>query len=451
MGEGKRRMRTWDEEQSGAMMKLATKILVVFALLATACGSDASTDGSAVVPETVPPVAPVELSFAERAAVDSDAALVAGSAVSDFGFDLFAAMREENANENLAISPLSVAVVLAMLEEGASGEAQTEFREVLGIEDPLVYHQGLGSLEQILEGLVGTAELPSEFRLANSAYVDSRLQLRPEYLDAIGRNYGPALVPVDIASDPEAVRHEINGWVADQTNDLIPELFSGGKIKVDTVLVLVNALYLKASWQFQFDEENTTPTDFNLAGGSTAEVEMMVGESESSRQGDGWVAGSKLYSNGLMAEFLLPDEGRFDEVGDDLASIFAVGSAVDAEVGSFLDGALLKLPKFGLRTNEDLADPLKALGLERVWSPGNLDGLSEDSDLYLQFVQHETFVSMNERETEAAAATAAGVGRVSAGPPPGVPVILDRPFYYRIFDPQTGTNVFVGQVLDPSE
>src|SRR5690606_30903588 len=155
----------------------------------------------------------------------------------------------------------------------------------------------------------------------------------------------PVLHEVDFMANPDRVAHEINDFVADATNDQIVDLIADGTIKPETVLALVNALYLKASWLETFDDAATTDNSFTTLDGSTVDIALMNGASSSSAAGDGWVAATKSYVGGLSAHFILPDEGRFDEVAANLPTVLS-----DYEANR-TSGATLALPRFETRTS----------------------------------------------------------------------------------------------------
>lgn len=419
--------------------------------LVAACGSGGGGEGvDASDQEGVSAVA-----VADRQGPSADPT-VAGRAVTSFGTELFAAVRAGgDPDANLTISPASVAVALAMLEPGATGEAATQLRRLLAIDDPVAYHASMNALEQDLEArtpdpvtndLGDQKQDPGEvaIRLANAAYLQQGYPFQPAYLETIGANYGPALNEVDFQPDPDAVAHAINAFVADATNDHIPQLVADGVITPDTVLALVNALYLKASWLDPFEATATADGSFTRADGTTVTTPMMHGASGASSQGEGWRGAEKVYVGGLAVQLILPDEGRFDDVAANLAPVFADFDA------NRTGGADLAIPRFEVRANRELDPALRALGLTAPYDPGHLLGVADDETLVLSRVMHETWVAVDEEGTEAAAATIVLMVATSAPVEPPQPLILDRPFLYRIYDQRSGATLFLGQVTDPT-
>ena len=390
------------------------------------------------------------VAVAARLAVSAEPAL-AGQAISAFGSDLFSSVRAvSDPGDNVAVSPASVAFALAMLEPGTVGDAQTQLRTLLRISDPAAFHASMNALEQDLESRLPSTFNPGDdpgeitLRIANAAYLQRGYPFEPAYLQAVGSNYGPVLNEVDFSADPDAVAHQINAFVAEATNDRIPQLVPDGAVDVRTVLALVNALYMKASWVTTFDAAATKDRAFTGLDGAEQTVPMMTGVSDTSAAGDGWIGATKNYTGGLSAQFILPDQGRFDEIATSLDSVFAEYTDNQS------DGAALGLPRFHLNFGAELDPALQALGLTATYQRSGLLGIANDPRLEIDKVIHQTDVAMDETGTEAAAATVVLVFPASAPFRPPVPVVLDRPFLYRILDNNTGATLFIGQVLNPT-
>ncbi len=431
--------------------------LTLVALFAASCGAgesatEAENETDAPTAETSQNddgIVAVTVAVPDRSSSSGDASL-AGSAITEFAYDLFTAARSEAEGGNVTVSPASVAMALSMVEPGAIGNARQQLQTLLHIGDPEAFHAAMNALEQDLEartpGRFGDDGDPGEIaiRVANAAYLQEGYPFESTYLEAIGSHYGPVLHEVDFLLDPDAVASEINDFVAETTNDQITDLVADGDIRPETVLALVNALYLKASWLETFDLAETSDDTFTLLDGNNITVPIMHGSSSSSAQGNGWIGATKLYVGGLQAEFILPDEGHFDDVADDLAAVF---SEFDENRTT---GAALGLPKLETRTSVELTPTLHALGLTAPYENGGLLGIADDHTLVVDKVIHETFVAMDEEGTEAAAATVVLAFPTSGPPKPPVPVVLDRPYLYRIVDVTTGATLFIGQVLDPT-
>ncbi len=430
-------------------------ILACAALIAACSASDSdaitnTSDSTTNAPEEADAQRSRSVTVSERATPTGDSS-VAGAAITQFGLDLFAEARSAEPATNLTVSPTSVAIALAMLEPGTVDAAQQQMRTILHIDNPGAFHASMNALEQDLEarspGNFGDQDDPGEVtvEVANAAYLQDGYPFETEYLNTVGSNYGPVLRQVDFGTNPDDVAHEINDFVAEATNDQIVDLIADGVIKPETVLALVNAVYLKASWLETFNNAATTDASFTLLDSSEVDIALMKGSSSSSAAGDGWVAATKNYVGGLSAQFILPDEGRFDEIAANLPAVMA-----DIEQNR-TSGAELAVPRFETRTSTELTSTLKAMGLTAPYGSGGLLGIANDPRLAIDQVIHQAFVAMDEEGTEAAAATVVLVSATSGPASPPVAVILDRPFIYRIIDNTSGATLFIGQITNPSQ
>jgi serpin B len=403
-------------------------------------------DGAAPMPRPI--AVPARLPAAASPAM-------AGAATTALGFDV---LREASAvagdGDNVVVSPTSIAVALGLLEPGSVDVARQQLRDLLRIDDPAAWHASMSALEQSLEARV--AELPYadpsgdqdpgeiHVNVADAAFVRPGYPLRADYLDLIGTTYGAVLEELDFRADQAAAADRINGFVAAATDDRITDLVRATDIDPDAVLVLVDALLLRASWQHEFDPAATVDDDFTRVDGSTVEVPLMSGRGDASGRGDGWVAATKQLVGNVRLEVVLPDAGRFDEIAGRLDEV------LDAYGRSATAGAELVMPRFETRVTVPLTEVLQRLGLLAVFEEGGLLGIADDPALQLDRALHQTFLSIDETGIEAAAATVVIAIATSAPVDEPVPVVLDRPFLFRIVDGGSDATLFVGRVMDPT-
>ena len=401
---------------------------------------------------TGPSPADVELLAATTPRVAADPALAANAAeaMNAFGLDLYRSLADPS--DNVIVSPSSIALALAMARLGAAGDTASEMDAVLhdlaadGVLDPI------NALDAALAARNGTfrdangVDHEIVLRIANAPFGQRGLAIRDAYLEALATGFGAGLRVVDFIADPDLARGLVNAWVADATEDRIEELLTGGTITSDTRLVLVNAIYLKAAWQLPFPEETTRPAAFAPPDGSLVDVPTMnVTSHLSYAAGPGWQAVELPYVGGALAMTIV--------VPDDLAG-FVDGLTAErlADVTAALAPrtVALSLPKFGFETRAELSDLLAALGMPSAFDPGRADfsGITAELDLVISKVIHQANIDVDEKGTEAAAATAV-VMDTTGGPVDVVTVRVDRPFLFAIRDRETGAVVFLGQVTDP--
>jgi serpin B len=447
-------------------------------------------------PEPTPRPIPVDLAISDvpRAAASPTAAKKAATAVNAFGFDLYRRMLTDGTlkpTEGAVISPTSVALALAMARAGAKGETAAEMDAVLDTSGWDELGPGLNALTQALASrdAMWSDEQgrPHELklRIANAAFAQRDMQIEQAYLDAIASAFGAGLRLLDYAADPEAARLLINAWVKRQTAGRIPELIPSGVIQRLTRLVLVNAIYLKANWEMEFGREysgeTTEPRPFRRLDGSSVTVPTMslLGEQTVPyASGSGWKATELRYlgANGttpLAMTLILPSNLASFERSLTAARLAEVTTKLDrqrrylgrvtysadhaeGDCGTYAYSLNLFMPRFGIDRNVSLAAPIEALGMPLAFDVERADftGIATLPDgLYISDVIHQANIDVDEKGTEAAAATAVILstgGCTGASPAKLVTLRLDRPFFFVLRDVETGAILFMGRVTDPS-
>jgi serine protease inhibitor len=428
-------------------MKLITRSVGAFvgmALLVTACGGDDDEPGDDPGQEQGGG-SDVVRSDLERSQPSPDAPVdevVAG--MRDFALELAA---QGETGENLVFSPASIAVAFAMAEAGAGDETAAQIGEVFGFPDQPAVHEALNALTNAVDEANGTFD-DSEVvvELANAVWSQQGVEIGSDFLDTLATQYGAGIDAVDFEGDPEGSRQAINSWVSEATRERIPELIPEGMITPDTLVTLVNAVYLNAQWASQFSEEATDDAPFHLADGSTVDVPTMSQSMlhTSASQGDGYTAVDLPYTGDQLAmTVVLPDEGT---------SLADFESGLDgARLGEIVDGldsatVDLSLPRWEFDTQIDLADSMTALGLEIPG--GDLSGITPESTISAAI--HAANITVDENGTEAAAATAV-IGETGAAPVDDIlEVRVDRPFLFLIRHVETGAPLFYGRVTNPA-
>jgi serpin B len=390
-----------------------------------------------------------------RAALDPAAVERVGDSVRAFTADLFAVMGRAD-TQNLACSPYSVMLALAMTRVGARGQTAQEMDAVLHAPMPDGLDAGLNSLDRLISSrsrtvVVDGQEVPVLVQGANSLWGQRGVTWLPEFLTTLARYYGAGMRTVDYAGATEQARQTINAWVGENTRGRIPELLLPGHLSPLSRLTLVNALYLKAPWQEAFLTE-APDVPFTLLDGTVARAPQLT--SPAMRlgwaQGDGWQAADLPYAGGELAMALVvPETGRFAEVE---------GSCDGAWLGRLLTGfvpelARVRMPPWTFRVKAELKTALAALGMTTAFgSEADFTGMTVDEWIGIDEVVHETFVAVDRKGTEAAAATAvimkAGSAPTTTPPEPKL-LVADRPFLFVIHDVATATPLFIGRVTDP--
>ena len=395
---------------------------------------------------------------------------VAAKATNELGVALHRQLA--TGDENLCISPYSIESALAMTFAGADGETRTEMARVLHLTNDGTVPASFAALQHSLEEMsLKTAELvkqskkfggPSEpitLNIANRLFAQKGYAFRDAYLSLMKQNFGGAFEPLDFIANPAVATQRINKWVADQTHDRIRDLIPGGVLDKTTRLVLANALYLKAPWASEFSENATQREPFFVPGGAPLDVPMMQKRSDhfGYARREGFTVVSLPYAgNDLQFLVLFPDDVNGlhpleSKLTGELLAQCAKLQTRDID---------LHLPKFKLEPpTMALAEKFEALGMKTAFDKpqgsANFDKIAPGKPndyLYISQIFHKTFIAVDEKGTEAAAATAVAMMAGTAlrsPPPPPIEVKVDRPFVYAIQHVPSGVCLFLGRVTDP--
>lgn len=344
-----------------------------------------------------------------------------------------------------AWSPYSVASALGLTAAGARGGTREELAAALTPD---------GDLDRLAAGLAAGATLGAgpdagaRLAVANTLWADLTLPLSRAYRDLVKSWPGGSARGADFRGDPERVRQEINADVERRTRGLIADLLQSGTVGRDTGAVIVNALWLRASWTKPFEKSETRPQPFRTPGGEVEVPTMRTTRQLPYVARDGWQVVSIPAGEGVLADVLLPD--------GDLAPAEA---SLDAERLEALLAATrptqvaLELPRVRVRGQASLEKPLAALGVRLLFSPeADLSGVTDGEEpLAVDAAVHKAVLTLDETGLEGAAATAVMMTRLAAmgSPPRPIPVRVDRPFLLLVRHRPTGALYFLARVTDP--
>ena len=411
-------------------MKKLIALLLVFAMALgmTACSQVSANDLMKDVPAKAVDVLP-----------DMD---TGAAAAADFGVRLFKTSMEEG--KNTLISPLSVLYALAMTANGADGETLAQMEQVLGMDVDNLNSYMLAYLDLLPES--------KDFKmsLANSIWFkdDPDFIVEQSFLQTNADYYGAGAYK---AAFDEGTRNDINNWVKEHTDGMIPEIID--EIPDEAIMYLVNALAFDAKWADEYEEHQIREGRFTMEDGTRQDVDMMHSEEYTYLEDDLATGFIKYYKDRRYAFVaMLPNEG------------VTVSQYVDSLTGEHMRELLnnpqdvtvfASIPKFETEYDIEMSEVLQEMGMTDAfdWQVADFSRLGtynvDGMNICINRVLHKTFISVTEQGTRAGAATA--VEMVAEGAMEIVEfkeVVLERPFVYMLIDCETNLPFFIGTMMN---
>ena len=407
---------------------IAILLVLAMALGMTACSQVSANDLMKDVPAKAVDVLP-----------DMDAG---AAAAADFGVRLFKTSMEEG--KNTLISPLSVLYALAMTANGADGETLAQMEQVLGMDVDNLNSYMLAYLDLLPESK------DYKMSLANSIWFkdDPNFAVEQSFLQTNADYYGAGAYK---AAFDEGTRNDINNWVKEHTDGMIPEIID--EIPDEAIMYLVNALAFDAKWADEYEEHQIREGRFTMEDGIRQDVDMMHSEEYTYLEDDMATGFIKYYKDRKYAFVaMLPNEG------------VSVSQYVDSLTGEHLRELLnnpldvtvfASIPKFETEYDIEMSEVLQEMGMTDAfdWQVADFSRLGtynvDGMNICINRVLHKTFISVSEQGTRAGAATA--VEMVAEGAMEIVEfkeVVLDRPFVYMLIDCETNLPFFIGTMMN---
>ncbi|HEY9675995.1 MAG TPA: serpin family protein [Waterburya sp.] len=356
-------------------------------------------------------------------------------------FKLFSEILKQQPDQNIFISPASIAIALAMTYNGAQGQTQQAMAQTLELQG-----MSLEEVNQANAALRATLTNPDpkvQLFLANSLWARQEISFNREFQEKNQTFYGAKITALDF-NDPR-VSSIINNWVNQSTKGKIDQIIDNKEITPNTILFLLNAIYFKGLWTTEFDKTKTRELPFRLSNGTQKPHPIMFRQSE-----------YQYYTNELFQAVSLPyGQGRFSlyiflpQKNIDLKTFYKNLKPDNWEqwMNQFMPKQLLLgLPRFRLKYGLELSNTLKPLGMEIAFDENraNFRGLTP-LPAYISKVKHNTFFEVNEEGSEASGATSVQIATRGLSPQ----LIVDRPFFCAIRDNQTKSILFMGSVVEP--
>lgn len=408
--------------------------------------------------------------FAQPSPASSNSLPEASSAINSVGIELL--RQTSRADANALLSPYSIETALSMAYAGADGETRDEMARVLHLNGGAEQVANeFGALQKSIADIIhmsavnppsmakrGETNEPIALDIANRLFGQEGYDFRAAFLDLLRTKYEAPFEALDFKANAAGAAKTINDWVEQQTKQKIRDLIPAGALNRHTGLVLVNAIYFKAPWADPFEENSTAPRPFHPRDGAEVNVPTMsIQKTFGYARTNGLTIVSIPYiGRELQMLIILPD----DVSGLAKAEAGLTAAQLESWARLPMQEVKLYLPKFKMQPPTlALTDALKKLGMKSAFDvpPGsaNFDRIAPrrpNDYLYISDVFHKTFISVDEKGTEAAAATAVVMMHALAlrqpisGP---VEVRVDHPFIFAIQHRASGACLFLGHVVDP--
>lgn len=367
-------------------------------------------------------------------------------AINTFTFDLFKEIVAKEGFENVFISPFSVSYALGMTYNGARGSTAEAMADVLGYDD--LDNQTINETYKNIMTRMLSLDPEVILEIANSIWYRNSFNVNQMFLDINSEYFDSRIEGMNF--NDRGAADIINKWVSKATHGKIKGIISP-PIDPLMMMYLVNAIYFKGTWDSEFEKSRTQYEPFYLSDGSEIKCDLMHQKSDYSYYAspDYTVIDMPYGNRSFSMAAFLPAEGMgVDEL------IRKLNEDSWSKLGTFMsEGEVrLYLPKFKLEYKLKMNEVLQALGMDIAFIPRKADfsGISAMEDtLYISEVLHKTFVQVDEKGTEAAAATSVGVMALSAMPMEPIVIRFDRPFVYAIYDKTSGTILFIGKIEKP--
>jgi serpin B len=367
-----------------------------------------------------------------------------------FAFDFLKQLK--NRSENLCFSPYSISTAFSMTAIGAKGITANQMWSTLHYNP-----NQLAALKHLTEALTveKKSDQDAEVLLSNALWVQKDLPIENQFRKTMQEDFTAPFESLDFIHQPALAIQRINQWVKKSTRSKIEEIVTPDNVSSDTRLILTSAIYMKAQWKHPFEKNATTQKTFYVSNEKSIEVPFMYNTNYFKLfEGEGVTMLELPYyfesekAPKLSFVLLMPS------LESSVTSLEAKLSPVQwSEWMSLAEyrNVELSMPKFKIESELDLNEIMISLGMKEAFTPqADFSGITGGRDLFINKAVHKTFIDVDEKGTEAAAATVVMMALTSwIEPEKAYPLAINHPFIYFIVDQNTNTILFMGRVVEP--
>ncbi len=383
------------------------------------------------------------------------------NANNQFAFDLYSELTKSETG-NIFYSPYSISAALAMTYEGAKGQTADEIKSVFHFPENSILRPNFAKIYND----INEANNAYELRTGNALWIQKDYPLLEDYTSRVEKYYGGKAANVDFVRETDKSRKTINSFIEKQTNNKIKDLLPPDSLNPLTRLVITNAIYFKGTWEWEFDKKKTREMDFHVTPTKTVKTPMMYTEPKARFKyadlENLQILELPYKGKKISMLILLPKQGEgydfkthkrttynytLDDIEKDLTAE-KLEEWKNQMQETNLDA--IYIPKFEFETKYFMKNTLSALGMPTAFTgDADFSGMTGNRDLFISFVVHQAYIKVDEKGTEAAAATAVGM-KATALMPRKI-FRADHPFIFIIQEKETGNILFLGRVTDPTK
>jgi len=368
------------------------------------------------------------------------------NANNEFAFDLYFELNK-NEKGNIFYSPYSISGALAMTYEGAKAQTADEIKSVFHFPESNILRPNFAGIYND----INKENKDYELKTGNALWVQKDFPLLEDYMTRVEKYYGGKAATLDFVKETEESRLTINRFIEEQTKEKIKNLIPIGSVGASTRLVLTNAIYFKGIWEWEFDKSDTFEEGFIITPDNVVKTPMMHMSPEKTKFNYAETEDLQILELPYKGEkismlILLPNE-NLETIESSLTEEKLDEYKLQMEETK-LDS--ISLPRFEFDTKYFMKNTLATLGMPIAFS-GNADfsGMTGKKDLFISQVIHQAYVGVDEKGTEAAAATAVIMKELAIMPTNIFKA--DHPFMFVIQEKDTGNILFLGRVVDPTK
>jgi len=371
---------------------------------------------------------------------------------------IFGSLIEDGSEDsNIVISPTSIHLALSLLYHGSASHTKDELLKFLDY-DTIKESYIQNATQKLLKSYgdkIEEVKSRSTIENANTIFTDKHLNIKDSYKDDLAKYLFAEVQQVDY-QEPVKSAQEINNWVQKKTRNLIQDLISPDLITDDSKLLLLNAIYFKANWMSNFNKLETVSRPFRVREGVNKNVDIMT-QTNLFQYKYNYDFQSQIISLPYQDEnfsmiVILPFEEGNEKVNEVINKVLTIPSNLNTIILGMEETEVdIFLPKFKLSYKSELVNVLQKKGLTNLFQNGDFSRISDDEELEVSDIVHETKIEVNEVGSEAAGVTGILLG-VRSGPSANVEqMVVDRPFVFVIHDKQNNIPLFIGKIGSPTE